>query len=178
MRNYDLLRRSWWWDLLLTRLDFKLDFLELIQKQLLFLFRLHRLKELCQVGGWILRFFRDFGFLRGLTHLFLACSIFGVFDVKLSRIILVNVISSHLYIGFNCLSLVRSCSSCSLQFGLLFECFFLFLSNFFLLKLLLLDLRPLFFLDLGLFILKLLLLLFDLVDLIQHNLKSFIEQRF
>jgi hypothetical protein len=63
-----------------------------------------------------------------------------------------------------------------LQLSLFLESFFFLLSNLFLFKLLLLYLRPLLFLDLSLLILQLLLLFFDLVDLIHHKLKPFIEQ--
>jgi hypothetical protein len=59
---------------------------------------------------------------------------------------------------------------------LFLECFFFLLSNLFFFKLLLLNLRPLLFLDFGLLILQLLLLFFGLVDLIHHKLKPFIEQ--
>jgi len=162
---------------LLASLDLLLNLFKLIQQELLFLFGLHWLKELCQVGRWILRFFRDFRFLCGLTRLFLTCSIFGLFDIKLSHIILVNIIGSHLYIGFNSLSLVRSGRISSLNFGLFLKSFFLFLSNLFLFKLLLLNLRPLLLLDFGVLILKLLLLFLDLVDLVHHNLEPLIEQR-
>ena len=71
---------------------------------------------------------------------------------------------------------MRSGRISNLLFGLLLKGFFLFLSDFLLFKFLLLNLRPLLFLNLGLLIFQFLLLLLSFIDLIQNNLESLIEQ--
>jgi hypothetical protein len=71
---------------------------------------------------------------------------------------------------------VRSINGGCLQhLSLFFESFLFFLSNLPFLLLLLLDLRPLLFFDLCLFILKLLLFFFDLIDLIKNNLETLVK---
>lgn len=165
-------------NLLLACLKLLLDFRKLIQEQLFFFFWLHRPEELRQVDRGIGWFLCDLRLLRGLISLFLACRIFRLLDLKLPHIILLRCLNHHLCITFNYLSLMRGCScsgSSSLLLRLLLECLLLLLSDLFLFKLLLLDLCPLLLFDFGLFVLKLLLLFFDLVDLVKHHLESLSE---